>query len=279
MANVIKFTAALARVGGQWGGQISPMTTVGQVLASVMASVRYAAPPTVEIGRPMRLESRLDMLGIRTGDRVLLIDGTSLRGNITDLGGVRGLHAQWMGGEAHSEGRGRLVIGASLPQATDRPDIDLRSADAAIPRRAAIARFDPLTETWSLARVGDARVLMDDLDLPPETPVMLNSETTLKIVPSGVSQGVTLYFRLGEPLGTDKRLPLGTFSLTAWRGEETHPLTLRASLNLPVSRLVGGLASQMAYPSGGQVYPYLMQLAAPQMRLIDLGEGAVLYLR
>jgi hypothetical protein len=174
-----------------------------------------------------------------------------------------------------------LVIGASLPQASDKPDIDLRSAvpHIGLPRRAAIARFDPLTETWALARVGDARVLMDDLDLPSDMPVMLNGETTLKIIPAGMSEGVMLTLTLGEPLGTNQRLPLGNFALTAWHGAETRSLTLRASLNLPVSRLVGGLASQMAYPSGGQVHPYLMQLAAPQTRLIDLGEGAILYLR
>lgn len=255
------------------------MTTVGQVVAAVTAVARTTASPAVEVGRPMRLESRLEMLGIRPGDRVLMLDGTTLRGDITDLGGVRGLHAQWLGGEAHAEGRGRLVIGASSPQATDRPDIDLRSANPYIPRRAAILRFDPLTELWAVARVGEAQVLMDDLDLPPETPVTLNHETRLHILPIGVSEGVRLNIRLGEPLGGDKRLPLGNFALTAWRGEETRPLTLRASLNLPISRLVGGLASQMSYPSGGQVYPYLMQLAGPQTRLIDLGEGAIVYLR
>lgn len=266
---------------GQWGGQISPMTTVGQVVASVTAAAHFPVQPAVEIGRPMRLEARLEMHGLRTGDRVVLIDGTTLRGDIVDLGGVRALHALWLGGEARSEGRGRLVIGASLPNAVDRPDIDLRSVvpQGGIPRRAAIARFDPLTETWALARVGEARVLLDDLDIPPDTPVMLNSETTLIIVPVGATQGIALTIRLGEPLGTDKRLPLGNFPLTVWRGQETRALTLRASVNLPISRLVGGLASQLAYPAGGQVYPYLMQLAAPQTRLIDLGEGAVVYVR
>jgi len=281
VAQVIKFTAAMARVAGQWGAQVSPMTTVGQVVAAITATARYASPPAFEVGHPMRLESRLDMLGIRPGDRVLLVDGTTLRSAIIDLGGVRALHAQWAGGEARSDGRARLVIGSSDPQAADTPDIDLRSAapNNDLPRRCAILRFDPLTENWALARVGDARVLIDDLDLPPDTPVTLNADTTVRLIPSGASHGATLQLHLGEPLGTDNRLPLGMFALTAWRGDETRPLTLRASLNLPVSRLVGGLAGQMIYPSGGQVYPYLMQLAGPQTRLIDLGEGAIVYLR
>ncbi len=271
----------MARLRGQWGAQVSPMTTIGQVVAAIAEAARYAQPPTFEVGHPMHLESRLDMLGVRPGDRVLLVDGTTLRSSITDLGGVRALTAQWDGGEVRSEGRARLVIGASHPQAPDTPDIDLRSVapHVGLPRRCAILRFDALTETWGLARVGDARLVMDDLDLPPDTPVTLNTETTLKIIPSGASDGPVLRIRLGEALGTDKRLPLGTFALSAWRGDETRSLTLRASLNLPVSRLVGGLASQMTYPSGGQVYPYLLQLAAPQTRLIDLGEGAVVYLR
>jgi len=280
MTHVIKFTAALTRVAAQWGAHISPMTTVGQVATAISAAARHV-PATFEVARPMPLDFRLDMLGIRPGDRVLLVDGTTLRAAITDLGGVRDLYAQWAGGEVHSDGRARLVIGASDPQAADTPDIDLRmvAPEAGLPRRCAIVRFDALTENWAVARVGDARVLMDDLELPPDTPVTLNSETVLQVSPAGTSAGVTIRLRLGEPLGTENRLPLGTSSLTAWRGDETRPLTLRASLNLPISRLVGGLASQMTYPSGGQVYPYLMQLAAPQTRLIDLGEGAILYLR
>ena len=271
----------MTRVRGQWGAQVSPMTTIGQVVAAVAEAANYTAPPAFEVGHPMRLESRLDMLGIRPGDRVVLVDGTSLRSSITDLGGVRPLSARWNGGEAHSEGRVRLVIGASDPQAPDRPDIDLRSAapNAGLPRRCAILRFDSLTENWGLARVGDARLLIDDLDLPPDTPVTLNAGTTLRIIPSGASDGVILHLSLGEPSGVDNRLPTGTFSVSAWRGEETRALTLRASLNLPVSRLIGGLATQMTYPTGGQVYPYLMQLASPQTRLIDLGEGAIMYVR
>jgi hypothetical protein len=281
VAALITFTTALARVRQHWGAQVSPSTTVGQVAAAVGRAARLNHAPVVEAARPARLEDRLDSLGIQPGDRLVLVDHNDLGQPAADLSGVRGLSIAWPGGSAESGGRARLSLGASQPDSAQKPDLDLRGAvtGAPLPLTCGVLAFESSSGGWSVTRTGDARLSLDDFDLPPGLPVMLNLQSTLWVAAPGSAEAVAVTLTLGELAAGGGALPVGSFELTAWLADESRPLTLRASLNLPLPRLVGGLASQFPYPAGGHIHPYVLRLIPAQARLTDLGAGVLLYAR
>jgi hypothetical protein len=275
VAEVLTFTVALLRVRQVWRAQVSPSTTVSQLGAGLArVGPRTEARMMLEMALPMPPQAALGDAGLQAGDRIALVEMAAGEGALYDLSGVRPLRAAWQAdGTAlaiDSAGRTRLTVGASQPDSAYKPDIDLRSALPAsgLPAQCALLSYDAVRGGWSALRIGGARVQLDELELPTDLPVTINAQAVLRVYPPDGGPPLALHLTQGQAPSAAGLLPAGDLQVTVWGGDETVPLTLRASLNLPVARLVGALAGHLPYPSGGGgVQPYVLRLAVPQARL------------
>lgn len=268
MTDLLTFSVALGRVRQAWRAQASPGTTVGQVAAAVgRAAQRPAA--LIEWMRPLAYDDTLGESGLRAGDRVVILDGLN---DVPwrELGGARELTLAWAGGVVQSGGRGQLSVGAGTSH-----DLDLGGQGGTL----ASLSFDPTTGGWGVTRTGAARVALDDLDVPVGARVPLNTQAGLLVWPQEGATPVRVALAQGGFSAGSIALPLGDAPLRVWVADESMALSLRGSPNVPVARMVGGVAAHLPPPAGATVQPFLLRLTNAQSRLSDLADRPLFYVR
>lgn len=246
--SVVKFTAAL--VAGSRSYPISTVSslTVGQLAEYFAGQEHRLAGTTLELARPVTVHQCLQEIDFQAGDRLTVFTQiTAEAAFAAQRPGEKGVRFRLGAAEFRATGKTTLLIGKADDNQRIYPDFDLRAILTEpfldyVSRRCVQLTFDTQAGVWYAAKVGQTRVLLDDLEMAGQ-PIALNANHRLRLYRAhdhpALSQPIAEIQLSVEALAAagGTLLPAGTTPVRILVGEEHEAQTLRASNTLPLGQI------------------------------------------
>ncbi|MBE2267739.1 MAG: hypothetical protein IAE80_05870 [Anaerolinea sp.] len=243
--SVVKFTAAL--VAGSRNYTVSTVSslTVGQLADYLAGQETRLAGTTLELARSVTVQQCLQEINFQAGDRLIVF--TQITEEATLRPGEKVVRFRLGTTEIRAAGKTALLIGKADDNQRIYPDFDLRAILTEpyldyISRRCVQLTFDAQAGVWYAAKVGQTRVLLDDLEMAAQ-PIALNANHRLRLYRAhdhpAISHPIAEIHLSVEAsaVSGSTMLPAGTTPVRILVGEEHEAQTLRASNTLPLGQI------------------------------------------
>ncbi len=287
--SVLKFTAVLVSDSSSYPVSTVSYATVGQVAEFLGGQENRIVAGTLELARPVEAHQCLQEIDFQAGDRLVVFTRTTQAAGFTPLRpGDKVIRLQIGDTEIRTKGKKNLLIGKSDENQRIFPELDLRglvtehSLDY-VSRQSVQLMFDEQTQVWVAVKVGQTRVVLDDLDVGSQ-PVALNANHLMRLYRANDNPAINrpiAEIRLSAetiPAGGDAySLPGGSYPIRIIVGAEQELRTLRASSTLPLGQIGTSLIQYLNPVLISDMQLYLMRLIPPQTRVSTLKSSEFLY--
>lgn len=237
---------------------------------------------TLEIARLINnLDVPLTSLNLQPGDRLVLLDSTEEHASdqITMDASYKMLYFRSSSVEITSGGKKSLVLGRS--DKGHSPDVDLAlfvlpedlSASAHVSRRCIEMKFDSDSKCWTLERVGNPEVMINERFLGVNETIIVDRIFQLRFFHEKRLIGaIEVDMQSVDADTSQTRLQDGNFPVQVRVALEKSNIWLNVTDTLPLHKIVEGL--QYHWGLDEQQSLYLMQLALPDTELKALPNNA-----
>lgn len=285
--SVLKFTTALISTSSSYTVTTASSAAVDQVAAALAQHETRLATGMLELARPVTAQQCLEDVDFKAGDRLVVLTQTTRAAAFTPLRpGDKRIRVQIAGADWHTHGQQPLLIGKSDNQRHILPDVDLRALVSErtldyISRRCVQLVFDERTQVWSAAKVGQTRVLLDDLEVGTQ-PVTINGRHRLRLYrtqdnPALSPPLIELQLAAETIAAADRILPDGLFPVRVLLGTEQELRTLRASSTLPLGQIGLSLIQYFQPTPVTDLQLYIAHVIPPQTAVAALQPTETLY--
>ncbi len=285
--SVLKFTAAVVSTSASYTVTTASAAAVEQIAAALAQRENRLVTGMLELARPVTAQQCLQDVDFRAGDRLIVLTQITRAATFTPLRpGDKRIRVQIAGAEWHTHGQQALLIGKSDNQRQNVPDVDLREILSEptldyISRRCVQVLFDERAQVWTVAKVGQTRVLLDDLEVGTQ-PVILSARHRLRLYRTQDNPGSSLPLSelqvVAETVEAAGRvLPDGTFPVRVLLGTEQEQRTLRASSTLPLGQIGLSLIQYFQPTPMTDMQLYIAHIIPPQTSVASLKPSETLY--
>lgn len=285
--SVLKFTAAVVSTSASYTVTTASAAAVEQIAAALAQRETRLVPGMLELVRPVTAQQCLQDVDFRAGDRLVVLTQTTRAATFTPLRpGDKRIRVQIAGAEWHTHGQQALLIGKSDNQRQNVPDVDLREIVAErtldyISRRCVQLLFDERAQVWTAVKVGQTRVLLDDLEVGTQ-PVTLSARHRLRLYRMQDNPALSLPLielqLIAETVeATGRVLPDGTFPVRVLLGTEQEQRTLRASSSLSLGQIGLSLIQYFQPTPMTDMQLYIAHIIPPQTSVASLKPTETLY--
>ncbi len=286
--SVLKFTAALVSTSVSYTLTTASSAAVGQVAAALAQQEKRMPTGMLELARPVEAQQCLPEVEFKAGERLVVLTQTTRSVDFTPLrSGDKIIRLQLADSEVCTRGKQPLLIGKADVSQQFVPDLDLRGLVAErvldyISRRCVQLLFDERAQVWTATKVGQTRVLLDDLEVGAH-PVAIHGRHGMRLYRANdnpaVSSPIAEMWLEVETItwGADRLLPGGTLPVRVLLGTEHELRTLRASSSLPLGQIGMSLIQYFQPTPMSDMRLYIMHVIPPQTPVSTLKAGEMLY--
>ncbi len=286
---VIRLSSAIVQTSQQYRAQINTRLTVGELAQQLAHQDSRVQVNALELARPLRMNQTLADANVTLGDRLAFFVHAP-RTAAWNQQQSDDQRLRFIAGDVEIIPPQTRAVLVGRPNAEQTPDVDLRYFVAPgdlefVSRQCLRLDFDDWAQCWTITRIGQTRVLVNDIELSG-TSLRLNKEQRLR-----------LFRASDDPRHSDAR-PLAEITLfvavsadgtTAFRGDqamvelrvglEERAHLLNVSEQVTARQIAGGLASHYRLPLNADVSLCALRLLAPQMllHLVDQPDDSFLY--
>jgi len=287
--SVVKFTATLVAESSSTLISTVSYAAVAQVTDFLAQQDTRATAGTLELARSVEPQQCLQDVDFQAGDRLVIFTQALRAESFAPLRpGDKALRLTIGAKEISANGKQTLVIGKSDEKQQLLVDVDLRgvvpdrSLDF-ISRQSVQLVFDAYAQGWSLVKLGQTRVVLDDLEVLG-SPVALNTHHTLRLYRANDQPAtsrplveIRLLVETVRALTEAQQMLVGSYPVPIMLGLEGELHTLRASTNLPLGQIGTSLIQYVQPVTISDMRLYLMRLIPPQTRVSALKATEQLY--
>lgn len=287
---VVKFTAALVSVSASYGVSTVGSLAVGQIAQFIARQENRFTAGTLEMARPLEPYQSLDNIDFQAGDRLVIFTQPARPAEFFPplRPGDKTLRFFLRETEVATGGKKALLIGKSDENQGVFPDIDLRAVALEhaldyLSRQTAQLRFDDASQIWYAVKVGQTRIMLDDVEIGTE-PVALGVEHRMRFYRANESPSLSrpiaeIAFRAEAVRGAADAPALlkGDFPLHVRVGVEREVQTLRGSTSLPLGKVGTSLIQYVNAAPISTMQLTLMRVLPPQTRIAALKPDDYLY--
>jgi hypothetical protein len=285
--SVLKFTAAVVSTSSSYTVTTASAAAVEHIAAALAQRETRLVTGMLELARPVTAQQCLQDVDFRAGDRLVVLTQTTRAATFTPLRpGDKRVRVQLAGAEWHTHGQQPVLIGKSDNQRQNLPDIDLRAVVSErtldyISRRCVQIQFDERAQVWTAAKIGQTRVLLDDLEVGTQ-PVALSARHRLRLYrtqdnPAFSLPLIELQLSAETVEAAGRVLPDGTFPVRVLLGTEQEQRTLRASSTLPLGQIGLSLIQYFQPTPITDMQLYIAHIIPPQTAVASMKPTETLY--
>ncbi|MBN8634085.1 MAG: hypothetical protein J0M07_02090 [Anaerolineae bacterium] len=285
--SVLKFTAAVVSTSSSYTVTTASAAGVEHIAAALAQREPRLVTGMLELARPVVAQQCLQDVDFKAGDRLVVLTQTTRAATFTPLRpGDKRVRVLLAGTEWHTHGQQPMLIGKSDNQRQNLPDIDLRAVVSErtldyISRRCVQIQFDERAQVWTAAKIGQTRVLLDDLEVGMQ-PVALSARHRLRLYRTQDNPALSLPLielqLIAETVEAAGRvLPDGTFPVRVLLGTEQEQRTLRASSTLPLGQIGLSLIQYFQPTPITDMQLYIAHIIPPQTAVASMKPNETLY--
>lgn len=285
--SVLKFTAAVVSTSSSYTVTTASAAGVEHIAAALAQREPRLVTGMLELARPVVAQQCLQDVDFKAGDRLVVLTQTTRAATFTPLRpGDKRVRVLLAGTEWHTHGQQPMLIGKSDNQRQNLPDIDLRALVSErtldyISRRCVQIQFDERAQVWTAAKIGQTRVLLDDLEVGMQ-PVALSARHRLRLYRTQDNPALSLPLielqLIAETVeAAGGVLPDGTFPVRVLLGTEQEQRTLRASSTLPLGQIGLSLIQYFQPTPITDMQLYIAHIIPPQTAVASMKLNETLY--
>ncbi|MBK8033563.1 MAG: hypothetical protein IPK17_29505 [Chloroflexi bacterium] len=285
--SVLKFTAAVVSTSSSYTVTTASAAGVEHIAAALAQRETRLVTGMLELARPVAAQQCLQDVDFKAGDRLVVLTQTTRAATFTPLRpGDKRVRVLLAGTEWHTHGQQPMLIGKSDNERQNLPDIDLRAVVSErtldyISRRCVQIQFDERAQVWTAAKIGQTRVLLDDLEVGMQ-PVALSARHRLRLYRTQDNPALSLPLielqLIAETVEAAGRvLPDGTFPVRVLLGTEQEQRTLRASSTLPLGQIGLSLIQYFQPTPITDMQLYIAHIIPPQTAVASMKPNETLY--